>query len=125
MRKKSQLGARSGRHGGAARRASNSPLPHTARRVCAEWMLFIAPRWQAFFPYFFFLKGIVSRILSSWQRSRCAKGESLLLLVVLRLATAGAVRTGRASFAFSIYPGFFFFFWQVNGVSRKVSFCVS
>lgn len=64
-----------------------------------------------FFPYFFFffLKGIVSRILSSWQRSRCAKGESLLLLLVaLRLAAVGALLAGRASFAFSLYPGIFF-----------------
>lgn len=77
--------------------------------------------------FFFFLKGIVSRILSSWQRSRCAKGESLLLLLVaLRLAAVGALLTGRASFAFSLYPGFFFFFnQQVNGISRKVSFSVS
>lgn len=41
------------------------------------------------------------------------------------LAAVRALSTGGAVFAFPLYPGFFFFFQQVNGVSQRVSFCIS
>lgn len=40
------------------------------------------------------------------------------------LAAVRALSTGGAVFAFPLYPGFFFF-QQVNGVSQRVSFCIS
>jgi len=43
--------------------------------------------FRLLFSFFFVLKGIVRRMLSSWQLARGARGESSLLLVVLQRAT--------------------------------------